>query len=52
MPRLPRVTSTACMPVRLSSVRPACSSASASSSIRMPSACSTSVSFGVQAVRP
>ena len=52
MPRLPRVTSTACMPVRRSSARPARSSASGSSSIRTPSACSTSDSFGVHAVRP
>ena len=52
MPRLPRVMSTACMPVRWSSSRPARSSTLRSSLMRTPSACSTSDSFGVHAVRP
>ncbi len=52
MPRLPRVTSTAPMRVRFSSVRPARSSTAARSSMRTPSTCSTSDSFGVHAVRP
>ena len=50
MPRLPRVTSTACIRVRSRTVRPADSSARGLSSIRTPSACSTSDSFGVHAV--
>jgi hypothetical protein len=52
MPRLPRVTSTALMRVRFSSARPARSSTCARSSIVTPSTCSTSDSFGVQAVSP
>ena len=50
MPRLPRVTSTAFIRSRRSSVRPARSSTSMSSLMRTPSSCSTSDSFGVQAV--
>ena len=52
MPRLPRVISTHDMPVCSSSLRPARSSARLLSSIFTPSTCSTSDSFGVQAVRP
>ena len=52
MPRLPRVISTAVARVLSSTARPARSSARALSPIRVSSACSTSDSFGVQAVMP
>ena len=53
MPRLPRVMSTACMPRALEHRRGRRARARAASSLmRTPSACSTSDSFGVHAVRP
>ena len=52
MPRLPRVTTTAAILVRSSMRRPARSSTRRLSSMRTPSACSTSDSFGAHAVRP
>ena len=52
MPRLPRVTSTDCILVRVSSLRPARSSAFASSLRWMPRTCSTSDSLGVHVVSP
>jgi hypothetical protein len=52
MPRLPRVISTAFIRVRFSSSRPARSSVLMLSPIFTPRMCSTSDSFGVQAVSP
>jgi hypothetical protein len=52
MPRLPRVMSTACIAVGVRHLAPGALEHRRSSLMRIPSACSTSDSLGVHAVRP